>query len=71
MKACKSCEQNTNLFKGCKCLDLINEEDPLKLICENCMYAGDHPCAVEAGEWNPWTMSVQIIYDTAQWKKYS
>ena len=50
MKACKSCESGADLFKGCKCLNLINEEDPLKLMCENCVYAEDCFCVIEAGE---------------------
>ena len=53
MKACKFCEQNADPFKGCKCLNLINEEDSLKLMCGNCMYADDCLCVVRAGEWSP------------------
>ena len=50
MEVCESCKQNAGLFKSCKYLDLINGDDPLKLMCENCVYAGDCLCAVGAGE---------------------
>ena len=70
IKACESYKWDTGSFKGCQCLNLINEENFLKLICGNCIYTGNCPCAVKADEQSPWIMSVQIIYDTAQWKKY-
>ena len=70
MEACESYEWGAGPFKGCKCLDLIGGEDPPELMCGNCMYTGNHPCAVRAGEWSPWTMPVWIIYSTAQRKKY-
>ena len=38
MKTYESCEWNADLFKGCKHLNLINEEDFFKLMCENYMY---------------------------------
>ena len=50
MKVCEFCEQNAGLFKGCKYLNLINEEDFSELICENCVYADNCSCTVEAGE---------------------
>ena len=71
MKACEFCEQDAGLFKSCKCLNFIDGENPSELMCGNCVYAGDCLCVVEADEWSPWTMPVQIIYGTAQWKKYS
>ena len=69
-EACESCEWDADLFKGCKHLDLIDEEDSPELMCGNCVYTGDCPCAVRAGEQSPWTIPVWIIYDTAQQKKY-
>ena len=69
-EACESCERGAGPFKGCKRLDLIGGEDPPELMCGNCAYAGDRPCAVGAGERSPWTMPVRIIYGTAQRKKY-
>ena len=53
IKVCESCEWGAGLFKGCKRLNLINKEDPLKLMCENCVYASNCLCAVRAGEWSP------------------
>ena len=50
MEIYKFCEWNTGLFKGCKHLNLINEEDPPELICENCIYAGNYSCVIEADE---------------------
>ena len=53
METCKSYEQNVGSFKGCKHLNLIGEEDPSELMYENCVYADDCSCVVEADEQSP------------------